>query len=482
VTREQVWETVTTFLVGEFGRLLEVRDVRRIRRVLGEGWTVTVVLNASSGDLHVADVVIDENGAMSPRIDANTIIAAVKQARTERPPPPAEDMGDLGDFGGGDDESNALDALEMNEDPADVRATRAIAQGDPALLREARDILPRLLTDHEKRGTTLLMMAEVEMKLGESNLAKGYLEAASRELGDRFDMPALERCASVALELYGKEAFAQSTIHALLGESRARLKPVGDIMQSRSFAGLPPALGAALEPNVWLETLAPGEDLVKEGEPSKNVYVVRSGLLGVWLEKPSGGKWLVRCCFPGWLVGESSVLQENAQCTATLRAERVSEVWTIPADAMRAAMSAFPELAERISATKQIHRIDSFFSMHETMGQLDVQVRDEMLSCLRRLETFEKETTLLQANEAPNVACLVARGEVQLFEPGKPDAVGSISADGFYGVRDAIHGIASGVQAVARPGTTIAFFDADRLRALCLRSPAHVVAVLERLG
>jgi hypothetical protein len=109
-------------------------------------------------------------------------------------------------------------------------------------------------------------------------------------------------------------------------------------------------------------------------------------------------------------------------------------------------------------------------------------VRDEMLSCLRRLETFEKETTLLQANDAPKVACLVARGEVQLFEPGKPDAVGSIGADGFYGVRDAIHEIASGVQAVARPGTTVAFFDADRLRALCLRSPAHVVAVLERLG
>jgi CRP-like cAMP-binding protein len=481
MTREQVWETVMSFLVREFGRLLEVRDVRRIRRVMGEGWMVTIILHASSGELHVADVVVDESGTISPPINADTIIAAVKRASTEAPPAAPESMGDLGDFGVAD-EGDALDELEMNEDPADVRAARALEQGDPASLREARDILPRLLADHEKRGTTLLMMAEVEMKLGEPNIAKGYLEAGSRELGDRFDMPALERCASVALELYGKEAFAKSAIHALLEESRARLKPVGDIMESRSFAGLPAALRAAIEPDLWLETLAPGEDLVKEGEPSKNVYVVRSGLLGVWLEKPSGGKWLVRCCFPGWLVGESSVLQENARCTATLRAERVSEVWTIPAAAMRAAMTAYPELGDRVAATKQIHRIDSFFSMHETMGQLDVQVRDEMLSCLRRLETFDQETTLLAANEAPKVACLVARGEVLLFEPGKRGAVGSIGADGFYGVRDAIHEIASGVQAVARPGTTIAFFDADRLRALCLRSPAHVVAVLERLG
>jgi CRP-like cAMP-binding protein len=482
MTREQVWETVSSFLVREFGRLLEVRDVRRIRRVMGEGWMVTVSLHGSSRELHVADVVVDESGAMSPPINADTIIEAVKRATAEAPPAAPESMGDLGEFGMGSDDGDALDALEVNEDPADVRAARALEQGDPVSLREAREILPRLLADHEKRGTTLLMMAEVEMKLGEPNIAKGYLEAGSRELGDRFDMPALERCASVALELYGKEAFARSAIHALLEESRARLKPVGDIMDSRSFAGLPAALRTAIEPDLWLETLAPGEDLVKEGEPSKNVYVVRSGLLGVWLEKPSGGKWLVRCCFPGWLVGESSVLQENARCTATLRAERVSEVWTIPAAAMRAAMSAFPELGDRVAATKQIHRIDSFFSMHETMGQLDVQVRDEMLSCLRRLETFEKETTLLQANEAPKVACLVARGEVQLFEPGKRNPVASVGADGFYGVRDAIHEIASGVQAVARPGTTIAFFDADRLRALCLRSPAHVVAVLERLG
>jgi CRP-like cAMP-binding protein len=180
-----------------------------------------------------------------------------------------------------------------------------------------------MLTDHDKRGTTLLTMAEVETKLGEPSLAKGYLEAAARELGDRFDMPSLERCAAVALDLLGKEAFTTSPIHALLEESRARLKPIADIFESKTFAGMPEALRAQIEQSLVFRTLAPGEDLVREGEPSKNVFVVRSGLLGVWLEKPSGGQWMVRCCFPGWLLGESSVLTDlasNARCTATLRA------------------------------------------------------------------------------------------------------------------------------------------------------------------
>ncbi len=52
----------------------------------------------------------------------------------------------------------------------------------------------------------------------------------------------------------------------------------------------------------------------------------------------------------------------NARCTASLRAERVSEVWILPAAEVRTIMSSDPELARRIADTKQVHRIDSFFS------------------------------------------------------------------------------------------------------------------------
>lgn len=482
VTREQVWEAVSSFLRREFGRLLDVRDVRRVRRVAGDGWAVTVVLAAPSGDLHVADVAVDESGAMTPTLDGDFVVDAVRRAQTVSMAPKAPD--EMSDFGEAEDEGvPSLDMLEMIEDPVEVRVETALKKGDPASLREARDLLPRLLTDHDKRGLTLLTMAEVEIKLDEKGLAKGYLEAAAREFADRFDMPSLERAAGVALGLLGKDGFQGSSIHALLGDAHARLKPIASPFDARSFANLSPELRAEIEAKMTLRTLAPEEVLVTEGEPSKNVFVVKSGLLGVWLEKPSGGSWMVRCCFPGWLLGESSVLVQNdPRCTATLRAERVSEVWAIPGPTLRAAMNKDAAFAERIAQTKQLHRIDSFFSMHETMGQLDVQVRDEMLSCIQRLETFDDDTILLPANEIPQVACLVARGEIALFEAGKPAPNATIGPDSFYGVRDSLHQIASGLEAVARKGTTVAFFDAERLRKLCERSPEHVVAVLERLG
>jgi CRP-like cAMP-binding protein len=394
-----------------------------------------------------------------------------------------DELADFGDPGSSDDEP-ALDALEAMEEPVEARVSAALAKGDPESLRQARVLLPRLLTDHAQRGATLFTMARVESQLGERALAREYLEAAAREFADRFDLPALEDAAALALALVGRDAFANTPVHSLLEQSRARLKPLADLYDARTFAGISDDVRERFSRHITLRTLAPGETLVTEGEPSRNVFVVKSGLIGVWLDKPSGGSWMVRCCFPGWLLGESSVLgAPNARCTASLRAERVSEVWTLPADEVRSAMVLDPAFGKRVGETKQMHRIDSFFSMHETMGQLDVQVRDEILSCIQRLETFNEETILLPANEIPRVACLVARGSIALFEEGKSgDPVAEIAADSFYGVRDAIHRIAPSVSAIARSGTTVAFFDATRLQQLCERSPEQVVAVLERLG
>jgi CRP-like cAMP-binding protein len=485
VTREEVWKAVALVLREDCGKLLDVRDVRRVRRVAGEAWIVTVVLAAPSGDLHVADVTVEDGGEMSPRIGPEHVIEAVRKAQSASPLSAAKPPDELGDFGDAlsSDADPALDMLQDDE-PIEQRVSAALSRGDAASLREAQQLLPRLLTDHNRRGTTLLAMAAVETGLGDKALARGYLEAGAREFADRFDLDSLEKAATLAMNLVGKDVFLGSPVHTLLEQSRARLKPLESIYDSRSFAGLRDEIREKLDPVLTLRTLAPQETLVNEGEPSRNVFVVKSGLLGVWLEKPSGGQWLVRSCFPGWLLGESSVLGGLApRCTATLRAERISEVWTLSATDIRTLMDADPAFRSRIRETKQIHRIDSFFSMHETMGQLDVQVRDEMLSCIQRLETFDKDTVVLPANQIPKVACLVARGSITLYaDSTRKKQVGSIEADWFYGVRDSIHAIAPSLEAVAREGTTIAFFDGVRLAKLCERSPEHVVAVLERLG
>lgn len=487
MTREEVWDAITGYLRREFGKLLEVRDVRRVRRVAGDSWAVSVVMAATSGDIHVADVHVDEDANIRPLLGPDDVIAAVRAAHAHAHPtrqPATADaalaMSELASLN--EDEPDDLATLDLMDD-LEQRVVSLLAVGDPPSLRRAREILPRLLSDPMQRGRTLLSMAKVERTLGEKRLAIGYVEAAAREFGDRFDLPALEDAAAVALDLLGKEAYPGSRIYTLLEQCRMRLRPLASMFDCRSLQELQESGRLALDKACKLRTLAPSEILVVEGDASENIFIVKSGLVGVYLEKPSGGSWLVRCCFPGWLLGESSVLEGgDARCTATLRAERVTEVWSIPSSDVRKAMSADKAFAERIAATKQIHRIDSFFSMHESMSQLDVQVRDEMLSCIQRLESFVEDTIVMPAGEVPMVALLVARGTVALYPEAEGAQAITMEPDTFFGVRDAIHQIPSGLTVVARAGATVAFFDADRLRALCGRSAEHVVAVLERLG
>jgi CRP-like cAMP-binding protein len=494
VTREQVKQAVTAYLREEFGRFLEVRDIRAIRRAAGVKWAVTIVAAGWSEDVAIAVLEVDENGTMTPPLEADDVIGAIRRTGTGQPAQIAavldedDPLKDFADLAGDDDPPPSVLLSKTGGDgEAEIRGRVQflLGLGDDDSLRKARALMPRLLSDPDKRGATLLRMAEVERRLGEKQSALGFLDGAAREFADRFDMPSLEKSASLALELLGRDGFAASTFAAILEQSRARLRPISTPYDSPSFSSLTAEERAWLDPRIQLRTLAPDEVLVSEGEPSRNVFILKSGLMAVLLEKPMGGSRMVRCCFPGWLFGESSVLVPgDPRCTASLQASRLSEVWVVDASDLMKLMARNESLRDRIAAAKQIHRIDSFFSMHETMGQLDVQVRDEMLGCILRIQTFEEDTVLFYEGDIPELAFLIARGAVDLY-PSKDrfDApAATLEADAFVGVRDVLHKIPTGMTAIARTGTTVAFFEAEGLRALAERSPEHVVAVLERLG
>ena len=486
MTREEVLQALGAYLRGEFGKMVVARGARLTRRVTGGAWKVAVVVPLKSGDVPVAELEIDEDGNIVNPIELDAIAEALRRPTTAAVV--ANDgFADAAamDFSLDEEEAAPVSSVDVGDaDAIYARAQALLATGDSASLQKARVLMPRLLSDADKRGAVLVWMAVIERKLGQIPLALGYLEAACREFADRFDVDALEKAVMVAKALMDPGKFSGSTFERLLDTCRERMKPIETVFECPQFFAADQDERDWLGDNTKLRKLAAGDTLVKEGEPSKTIFVVKSGLIGVHLEKPEGGTRLVRCCFPGWMLGESSVLvADDPRCTATLRAEQPTEVWGIDASVMREVMKENEALQHRIAATKQLHRIDSFFSMHETVGQLEVQVRVEMLSCIQRLETFDEETIVLPANVVPDAACLVARGSIALFAGNGHDApVGVVEPDSFYGVRDAIHRIAPAVTAMARPGTTVAFFDASRLRKLCDRSPENVVAVLERLG
>jgi CRP-like cAMP-binding protein len=470
MTKEQVQAAVGAYLRGEFGKLLVVREVRRVHHVNSMGWKVHIVAPSREGDIHIADLEVDEKGVLSPLLDP---LGVVDVLRASDEPIPAE----------------ARDSLILDDGPPSLvvpdleqRIREHLDKGD---LERARSLYPRMLKDPDQRASTLLEMASLERRLGNAQIAIGYLEAAAREFADRFDVEGLEDAAALGLDLLGDEAFETSQVHSLLERSRARLKPLMQVTDAPALAGAVESEREWLDINAEVKTLKRGEFLVREGEPSRAVWIIKSGILAVMLEKPDGTSRVIRCCFPGYLLGESSVLVDgDPRCTASLRAERMTAVYKIDAALLKTVMEKNAALRERIKLDKQLHRIDSFFAMHETMGQLDALVRDEMLACLQRIQSFEEDTLLFPAGEVPAAACLVARGELSFHEGWELDSPPAmvVPTDHFANVRDAIHGIQSPFTTLARAGSTIAFFDAKKLRKLAEQSPPHVSAVLERLG
>ena len=488
MTREEVLQALATYLRAEFGKLLVVREARRLRHATGQSWSVAVVIPSKDGDLAIDPVEIDEEGTIANPPDIDAILGAIRRDALARAAPQgvdaAGDVAELLGFGGDADEESPPSSVELDDEKLYARAQSLVSAGDAASLQKARVLLPRLLGDPARRSAVLVWMAVIERKLNQIPLALEYLEAAARDFADRFDISPLEKLATLALELMGKERYPSSTIAKLLIQARERAQPIGRIFECPQFFALSEDERDWLGDNLTLRTLAPGEDLVREGEPSRSVFVIKSGIVGVYLEKPEGGMRLVRCCFPGWLLGESSVLvDDDPRCTATLRAERSTEVWSIDGAVLRQTMAENEDLRHRIAATKQLHRIDSFFSMHETLSQLDAAVRDDMLGCIQRIQSFEVDTVLLPSGAVPAVACLIAKGEVAIYE-GEPKGASLmvLPSDRFVGVRDALHAIAPSTSAVARAGSMIAFLSGELLRAVAERSPEQVVAVLERLG
>ena len=111
----------------------------------------------------------------------------------------------------------------------------------------------------------------VERKLDNVTLALQHLEAAARDFADRFDLPALEKLAALTHELMGDEDFLRSTIKRLLDESKEKMRPIDSIFECPQFLSLGTATRSLMKRKIITRTLASGEDLVREGEPSQNV-------------------------------------------------------------------------------------------------------------------------------------------------------------------------------------------------------------------
>jgi Cyclic nucleotide-binding domain len=483
---------IQQYLRENFGRLLQFREIGKVRRAAGIFWRAEVVCLSRDGEIPMGRVTVNNDGHLVEKITVDDLITALKgfvpvsledaDLADQQAKLLADEFADFGldDDIGGDDDDGLGFLMEDTADETRSRVDAFLETGTPEAKRQALQLLPRLLTSPETRAATLAEMAELEAELGATQVALGYLEAACREFADRSNLEGLERVATLALELLGPDAYETSPMNTLLAENIGNLAPVEDFFALDYFRELDDAHREVLTQSIQRLRLAPGEDLVREGDLAEHAYVIESGQFSILLEAPDGSSRAVRCIFPGELVGEAAVLEDSGgRRTATIRADRVSTVWELNGQGLRAMVLQDPSMAMGIEKARDLRQVHSFFSMHETMGQLDVQVRDELLSCIKSIAKYPAGEVLIPEEKIPDRAFLVAQGSVDYILNGT--AIRHYPPDTFAGLRDSIMALKTEGKFVVAEESTLVRFDGIKLRDLAADAPPAVVAVLERL-
>ncbi|HEY4632554.1 MAG TPA: cyclic nucleotide-binding domain-containing protein [Candidatus Limnocylindrales bacterium] len=135
---------------------------------------------------------------------------------------------------------------------------------------------------------------------------------------------------------------------AAAGSRRGGHKPrPGTLAETRFGARLPLAAQARLEPQMRIVEYAPGAEILREGDPTDVLGIVRRGRAAVRLRVPERGPTTILTVEPGDILGWSAVVPPH-RATSTVVALQPTEVLSMPGAALRAELEADPLLAAAV--------------------------------------------------------------------------------------------------------------------------------------
>ena len=113
---------------------------------------------------------------------------------------------------------------------------------------------------------------------------------------------------------------------------------------------LPAAARERLEPHTHVAQFEAGEEILREGEPTRSLGIVRTGRVALRLRVPERGPTTVLTVEPGDVIGWSAVIPPH-RATSTVVALLPTELLLIDGAAMRAELASDAELAAPVYLT-----------------------------------------------------------------------------------------------------------------------------------
>jgi CRP-like cAMP-binding protein len=130
-------------------------------------------------------------------------------------------------------------------------------------------------------------------------------------------------------------------------DSQSKVLPGADPQLAKALPKLTPDMIAEVSPKLVRKRFAPGEMIIRQGEPADYFYVVLSGMAEIHHESLSGRDSPVDVCIPGEYFGEIGLLQNQPRTASVRAAETGVEVLAL-------AREDFLELMQESRATETL--------------------------------------------------------------------------------------------------------------------------------
>jgi len=172
----------------------------------------------------------------------------------------------------------------------------------------------------------------------------------------------------------------------------------------------------------------PGDYLVKQGEPGRQLFVLLSGKARAVFRDSNGKQHEVGVLLPGDTFGEIALIDEVPRTASIVALARSHAVALDKDDFSRLVLTKVPDV-DRI---KQMIRLSSFFRRHPLLVRLEARVQAEIIGKLR-YRSFVSNETLVSAESVEPRFGIVYTGRLQATQRDllQPLALSSADAFGF---------------------------------------------------
>jgi CRP-like cAMP-binding protein len=121
-------------------------------------------------------------------------------------------------------------------------------------------------------------------------------------------------------------------------------KLIGYLERLPLFKGAPPAILAKLAHRVRILNLTRGDFLVRQGDASDSLFVIRTGWVKIVADGPQGEEVILNQCGPGQLIGEMSLIDQKPRSNSMIAISQ-AEILEIKYDAVLVVLNEYPLLA-----------------------------------------------------------------------------------------------------------------------------------------